>query len=518
MTGVGGQRAGVLRGDEFVSTEELLARAKRAATGLAAAGVGRGDAVAALMRNDHPLFELSFATAILGASTVPINWHGKAGEIAYVLTDCKAKALVGHADLLREVPELAGDPARPAIWVPTPSAIGDAHGVDPARRDLPAGTIAWSRWLEQFEPIAADGPASPMSTMVYTSGTTGNPKGVRRTGHRGVVERDALNESLKAPYMAGALQPGMRCLVTGPMYHSAPNAFGLLAARLEGLAVLPPRFDPEQLLALVERHRITHLSLVPTMFVRLLRLPEGIRARYDLSSLEFVSHTAAPCPVDVKRRMIEWWGPIIWESYGATEIGGVTACGSEEWLAHPGTVGRPLPGATVRVYGDGGRPLGPGEVGDIYAHHRLTGDFTYEGNAAARAEVERDGLVTCGDVGYFDADGYLFLCDRKRDMVISGGVNIYPAEIEACLLTRRGVGDCAVYGIPDEEFGESLCAAVEVEPGAVLSVDDVRDHVRSHLAGFKVPKVVVFVDRLPRDDSGKVVKRTLQAAHADRHP
>jgi len=269
-------------------------------------------------------------------------------------------------------------------------------------------------------------------------------------------------------------------------------------------------FDAEEFLCIVERHRVTVVQMVPTMFVRLLALPEQVRRRYDLSSLRRVVHAAAPCPPEVKRAMIEWFGPIIYEYYGGTETGPIVFCTSDEWLAHPGTVGRPLDGAVVKVLDAGGRELPARESGEIYMWLDVWPDFTYEGDEQKRRSVERDGLISCGDIGYLDDDGYLYLNDRSSDMVISGGVNIYPAEIEACLLSLGGVRDCAVFGIPDEEFGESLAAHIELDEQAELSADAVRAHVRTRLAGYKTPRVVEFSDSLPREDSGKIFKRRLR--------
>jgi long-chain acyl-CoA synthetase len=344
--------------------------------------------------------------------------------------------------------------------------------------------------------------------MIYTSGTTGNPNGVRRLN---------LGPEAAQLFAAGArdvfgIAPDrvIRTVITGPLYHSAPNACGLQAVRMGALAVLQPRFEAEELLRLIERHRITNLHMVPTMFVRLLRLPGETRRKYDLSSLEWVIHGAAPCPVEVKRAMIEWWGPVIYEYYGATEIGIATLHASEEALRKPGTVGRPLPGGTVRIYDAAGRVLPPGEVGEIYLWLEDFPDFTYHGQDEKRREVGRDGLVTLGDVGYLDEEGYLFICDRARDMVICGGVNIYPAEIEMALLAISGVRDCAVFGIPDEEFGEKLCAHVEPDPGVSLDAAEVTAFLRGRLADFKVPRVIAFDTALPREDSGKIIKRKLR--------
>jgi long-chain acyl-CoA synthetase len=267
------------------------------------------------------------------------------------------------------------------------------------------------------------------------------------------------------------------------------------------------------MLALIERHRISHMHVVPTMFVRLLKLPEAVRKRYDLSSLRFVVHGAAPCPPPVKRAMIEWWGPVIHEYYGSTETGIPAWISAEESLAHPGAAGRVLPGASVKIFDDAGRELPPGETGEIYVRATYAPDFTYQGQDAMRREVAKGDLITVGDVGWLDRDGYLYLCDRKRDMVISGGVNIYPAEIEAALVQHPAVQDCAVFGIPDEEFGESLCAHVELQPGKAAGAEEIRAFLAKQLAKFKIPKTIVFADALPREDSGKIFKRKLRAPY-----
>jgi long-chain acyl-CoA synthetase len=340
--------------------------------------------------------------------------------------------------------------------------------------------------------------------MIYTSGTTGRPKGVRRQPTP--PEQQAAGVARLAQIFG--IKPGMRIAVTGPMYHSAPNAYGRAAANECGLVVLQPRFDPGELLALIERHCLTGLHLVPTMFVRLLRLPDAVKRKYDVSSLRFVVHAGAPCPVDVKRAMIDWWGPVITEYYGSTESGPVTFCTSAEYLAHPGTVGRPVSEAELVIMNDTGQVLPTGEIGEIYVRHSGLQDFTYHGQDARRREIERAGYITNGDVGYLDKDGYLYLCDRKKDMVISGGVNIYPAEIEAVLLAMPGVQDCAVFGIPDAEFGEALCAVIQ--PQIPITADQVRAYLRERLARYKVPKQVEFQSELPREDSGKIFKRKLR--------
>ena len=501
---------GLLLGEDFTPAHVLWDRVARGASALASLGVEAGDRVALLMRNDIPLFEVSYAAAALGASPVPINWHGTAEEVSYVLEDCSAKVLIAHADLLNPLRD--GLPSAPALFaVATPELIATTYKVDPAATSVPDDVDDWSRWIEGFEPRVGEPPQPPLA-MIYTSGTTGRPKGVKREMGPSEAPEQLAKMAEERMAIMGFSQ-GMRTVVTGPMYHSAPNAFGLTSARMDGFVVLQPRFDAEQLLALIERHRIGHLSLVPTMFVRLLRLDPEVRARYDLSSLTHIVHGAAPCPPEVKRAMIDWLGPILHEYYGGTETGVVAGCNSHEWLAHPGTVGKPLSNVELRIYGDDGNEVPQGEPGEIFMWAKGFPDFTYEGREDERQACERDGLVTCGDVGYLDEDGFLHLCDRKRDMVISGGVNIYPAEIESCLVGMPGVRDCAVFGVPDPEFGEALLAALERDPGAEVTEDDVKAYIRSRLAGFKVPRTVVFHDSLPREDSGKIFKRKLRAPY-----
>jgi long-chain acyl-CoA synthetase len=486
--------------DAMVFDERVL----RAASGLAALGVRQGDCVALLMRNDFAFLEASLAAVRIGAYAVPINWHFKGGEVAYILGDCRAKVLVAHADLLAGI---AGSvPAEVSVLaVETPPEIASAYGVPSDATRATAELARWSKWLGGFEPWQG-APLPQPASMIYTSGTTGRPKGVRRK------PMTADLEARMGDYRARVygLTPGVRTMIPGPLYHSAPNSFALRAARVASLIALMPRFDPESFLALVERHRIEAMFMVPTMFVRLLKLPAEIRRRYDLSSLKFVMHAAAPCPPEVKRGMIEWLGPIVHEFYGSTESGAVTVADSHEWLARPGTVGRPIRGGEVRIYDDSGKRLGPGEIGEVYTHIEFLPEFTYHQLPEKRVEIDREGFITSGDVGYLDDAGYLFLCDRKRDMVISGGVNIYPAEIEAVLINCPGVKDCAVFGIPDGEYGEQLLAIIEPQPGPPPSMKDVRTYLAQRLAGYKIPKRIEFGRDLPREDSGKIFKRRLR--------
>lgn len=495
---------GIVSGERKRDHAEVADRAARIAGGLQKLGVRQGDSVCILMRNDISFLEAAYAAMRLGAYAVPVNWHFKPEEIHYVLQDSATRVLIGHADLLHPLRDAI--PAGVTVLsAPTPPEILANYKIDPDH-------LATSGFADDFEPWLArqrpyDGPALPQpQNMIYTSGTTGNPKGVRR--HAPTPEQTVASERMRA--LIYGLKPGVRALLPGPLYHSAPNSFGLRSGRLGGALVLMPRFEPEELLRLVEEQRIDTMFMVPTMFIRLLKLPESIRRKYDTSSLRHIVHAAAPCPAEAKRAMIEWWGPVIYEYYGSTEAGALTFANSEDALKKTGTVGKILDGVELRFLGDNGNALPQGEIGEIYSRIADSPDFTYQNKPEKRAEIERDGFITSGDVGYIDADGYVFVCDRKRDMVISGGVNIYPAEIEAALHAVAGVHDCAVFGIPDDEFGEALMAVVEPQAGVTLSSADIRAQLRTSLADYKVPKHVEIQADLPREDSGKIFKRRLR--------
>lgn len=494
----------VISGDRRIGGAALEERVKKAASGFLALGLREGDRVAILMRNDIAFLEATFACGELGLYPVPVNWHFSADETAYVLKDSGAKALIIHADLhpalANSVPE-----GVQTIVVETPPEVRQAYRLDADACRVPVGERNWDGWLEEQVPYAGGAKAAPAS-MIYTSGTTGHPKGVRRLPPK----EDQTAATLEARKYVFDFQPSMRAVMTGPLYHSAPNLYSTFSVRIGGTLFLQPRFDAEETLALIEREKLTHGHLVPTMFVRLLRLPEDVRAKYDLSSLVRVMHGAAPCAEAVKRQMIDWWGPVIHEYYGGTETGAAVHCSSEEWLAHPGSVGKAIPGATVKVLDDEGGELPTGEVGEIFLRLWSFPDFTYHNKDHARGECEREGLITCGDVGCLDEDGFLYLRDRKRDMVISGGVNIYPVEIEHELIQMPGVQDCAVFGIPNEEFGESLAAAIQLMEGSTLSAEEVNSWLAPRIAKYKLPHVVTFHDALPREETGKIFKRKLR--------
>jgi long-chain acyl-CoA synthetase len=501
--------AGVTAGERFRSWSDIQANAARAAGGLAACGVGENDCIALMLRNDFATFEVNMAASQLGAYAVPINWHFTPEEAGYILGDCAAKVLVAHTDLLAQI--AAGVPEGVRVFaVPTPDEIAAAYNVPADKRAVPAGAERWDDFVAASAPRSAP-PAAARGSMIYTSGTTGRPKGVRRQPSSPEQMAAAAQEA--ATFWGLKADPAIVTLMNGPMYHSAPSAYGNASARLGLHMVLQPRFEAEDMLRLIDRYKISHMHIVPTMFVRLLRLPPEVRQRYDVSSLRFVSHGAAPCAPAVKRQMIDWWGPVINEYYGATETGVVVWHGSEEALRKPGTVGRVVPGGILRIVDEQGRDVKQGEVGEIYVRGPHLSEFTYNNDDAKRQEIALGNLVTVGDIGYLDGDGFLFLCDRKRDMIISGGVNIYPAEIESVLIQMPGVRDCAVFGIPDEEFGEHICAYVEAMAPATLDAAQVRAYLVQHLARYKVPKVVEFSAALPREDSGKIFKRKLRAPY-----
>lgn len=494
----------IISGDREVSLDTVHGRALQAANGLGQLGVRAGDAFAILLRNDIPFVEAALAANRLGAHLVPINWHFSGPEVGYILQDSGARALIAHADLLAAVREHVPAGVK-VLAVPTPPEICAVYHIPPERAARVPGDTHWSTWLEGFAPLPPAEVRSPGS-MIYTSGTTGRPKGVKRQPPS-QREIEVSNEITARILGMQSEQPV--ALLTAPMYHATPNGFFRLAVARNATLILESRFDPERYLALIDRYWVTDAYGVATMFVRLLRLPEDVRRRYQVRSLRCVVHGAAPTAPEVKRAMIDWFGPVLMEHYGSTELGAVVACDSHEWLAHPGTVGRALPHVQLRILDPDGNELPTGSIGEIYARP-IYPDFTYQNDPGKRAAMERDGFWTAGDIGYLDADGYLYLSDRKNDMVISGGVNIYPKEIEGELLAHPQVFDCAVFGIPDEEFGEAIAAIIQPVEGSNLTEADIREFLSGRLARYKLPKLVQFRNSLPRQDTGKIYKRLLR--------
>ncbi len=495
--GAGGERGSL--------TPRFTTFAARAASALHSAGIWQGDVVALLLRNDFAFFEATFGAAFLGATTVPMNWHMSDEEIAYVLDDCEAKVLIAHSDLLTEsVLALSG--GREIIAVQTPPEIASAFDIPPESCMAPRAVPEWYRWLSAFDPWSEEARALS-NPMFYTSGTTGMPKGVLRKP----VAPEVASRAMARSASAWGLGDGqIRAIMTGPLYHSAPNAYGLGIVRRGGLLVLQPRFEAEDTLSLIQRHRISHLHMVPTMFVRLLKLPGQVKATYDLSSLKHVVHGAAPCPSEVKEQMIDWWGPVVYEYYAMTETGIIAVCDSEQWLSHPGTVGRAAEGIDIRIIDDEGKHCDPGVPGQICVSSETTPYVAYHRAEKKTEEMRLGNYIATGDVGHLDDDGFLYISDRISDMVISGGVNIYPAEIEKVMVSMPSIRDCAVFGVPDSEFGERLVSVVETsEP---VSSDTMGAYLRERISGYKVPREFLVMDHLPREDSGKIKKRLLKEA------
>ena len=484
--------------------DAFFAGTMQAATALRNAGLGTGEVVAVMLRNEPALLELMMAARWIGARWCPINWHFKAAEVRHILVDSEAKLLVVHADLLAQIEGVIPESVRVFVVEPQPFTRRAYDLADAWPR--PARPVEdWAAFRDAAQGPVPE-PQAPGSAMVYTSGTTGLPKGIRREPP--TPEQLAL--LAERSRVALGVAPGMRALMSAPLYHSAPAAYAVQAALGDAHLVIEPKFDAERTLQLVESERLTHLYLVPTMYVRLLRLGEDVRRRYDLSSVRFVASSGSACAADVKRGMIDWWGPVFHEAYAASELGWVSHIDSHEALQRPGSAGRAIAGVQLKVLSTEGQEVAPGTVGLLHARDPAVPDFTYANNDAARRKLERDGLWTLGDMGYLDADGYLYVVDRQNDMVIAGGVNIYPAEIEAVLITMPGVADCAVFGIPDAEFGEALAAAVQPVAAAELDAAGVQAFLRERLAGFKVPRVVAFHAELPREDTGKIFKRRLR--------
>jgi long-chain acyl-CoA synthetase len=475
---------------------ELLAECNRVVHGLRAMGLAKGDCIAAVLPNAAEMFTLYLACAQAGWYLTPINWHLAAPEIAYIVQDCEAKALVGH--------ERVGELCR---------AAADEIGFSEKAR-FAVGTIPGFRpfaELTRGQPDTTPEDRAAGSVMNYTSGTTGKPKGVRRP--LAPLDPDTVATLFTGFLSMFGIQPeGDNVhLVGSPLYHTAVLVFASSSLNLGHAVVLMDKWTPEGCLERIERYRVTTSHMVPTQFHRLLGLPDEVRAKYDVSSTRHMVHAAAPCPPEIKRRMLDWWGDSIYEYYAATEGGG-TLVTPEEWLQYPGTVGRAWPSAEIKIYDDEGRELPVGQQGTVYMKLGQA-DFEYHKDKEKTRKNRIGQFFTVGDVGYLNEAGYLFLCDRKSDMIISGGVNIYPAEIEAVFLLHPKVGDVAVFGIPHEDWGEEVKAVVEPAAGATPGpklAEELLQHCGDKLAKYKTPRSIDFVEEMPRDPNGKLYKRKLR--------
>ncbi|GAA0366062.1 acyl-CoA synthetase [Microbispora corallina] len=475
---------------------ELLARANRLVHGLRELGLRPGDGICGLVPNGTDGLALYLAALQAGWYYTPINWHLTGPEIGYVVADSEARAYFVHE---RYAVEGARGARESGISPDRLFSFGSIEGFRPVA-ELTDG---------QPDDLPADRTAG--ATMHYTSGTTGRPKGVRRplTG----LDPDDSAEFMTALLAMFGITPGPpnAHLVTSPCYHTAVTQFGGTALHMGHTLVYMDKWDAEETLRLCERHRVTNSHMVPTHFKRLLALPEDVRRRYDLSSLRWMIHAAAPCPVPVKQQMLEWWGDVIYEYYAATEGGGTIAT-PEDWKKHPGTVGKAWPISELLIVDDDANEVPTGTPGTIYMKMAGLG-FEYKGDPAKTAANRLRDHFTVGDVGYLDEDGFLFLCDRKADMIISGGTNIYPAEIENELLIHPKIADVAVFGVPDDEWGEQIKAVVEpapgVAPGPALA-EEILHSLEGRLSRMKWPKTIDFIEEMPREPNGKLLKRKLR--------
>jgi long-chain acyl-CoA synthetase len=477
-----------------IDYRQLAAYADRYGRGLQQLGLAAGDCLVVMLPNTIELVALYFAAMECGLYIVPINWHLTGPEVAYIVEDCEAKAFVAHERFAA-------------------AATIAAAGL-PGSATFAVGEITGFRALGELE---ADGGRPDNRTqgapMVYTSGTTGKPKGVKRplTG----ANPDDVPLASSGFFGLFGIRPfdDNVHICGSPLYHTAVLNFVGISIQLGHTVVLMDRFDAEEMLRLIDRHDVTHSHMVPTQFNRLLALPADVRARYDVSTLRTMIHGAAPCPNEVKRAMLDWWGPVVVEYYAATEGGGTTIF-ADEWLKKPGSVGRAWSYSVVKILDDDGREVVANQPGLVYM--QMGGSsFAYHKSEEKTRAARVGELFTVGDIGYLDDDGYLFLMDRKSDMIISGGVNIYPAEIEGELVMHPAIADVAVFGIPDDQWGEAIKAVVQPAPGIVASdelTEEIRRFAADRLAKYKLPKIVEYMDELPRDDNGKLYKRKLRDA------
>lgn len=491
------------RTGQVISYGELEATSNRGAQLFRSLGLQAGDHIAFMLEN-HPAFlPLCWAAHRAGLYYTAISYRLQEEEVAYIVEDCEAKVFItskAQADLASRLePRLAS--------------------LD--RRYMLDGTIAG---FEPFEDALAGQPETPISDetegadMLYSSGTTGRPKGIKvPLSGEPLGSAAALLALVQGLYQ---MDENVRYLSPAPLYHSAPLRYNMAVTRLGGTSVIMERFDPEEALGLIEKHRLTHAQFVPTMFVRMLKLPEEVRRKFDLSSLKVAIHAAAPCPVQVKQAMMDWWGPVIHEYYAGTEGNGFCAVGPEDWLAHPGTVGRALLGQ-IHICDDDGQELPPGQVGTVYFGGG--NEFEYHNDPDKTQDSrhpKEKGWSTLGDMGYVDEEGFLYLTDRKTFMIISGGVNIYPQEVENLLVTHPRVADVAVFGVPNEEFGEEVKAVVQpvdwADTGPELA-EELIAFCREHLSHIKCPRSVDFERELPRHPTGKLYKRLLRDRYWEGH-
>ncbi|HEX8952290.1 MAG TPA: AMP-binding protein, partial [Polyangia bacterium] len=487
-------RPALVDGDVRLNYGELEERVNRLTHGLRALGLGPGERIAAFLYNGHEYLELTAALNAVGGASVNVGYRLKAGEVAYILENSGARAMLFHADLAPVVEEALGLVKNGNIVRERCIAAGGAPGFRSYDQLLASG--------DPRMPARVDG-GGYGGVMIYTSGTTGRAKGATRDFRRMGME-PVLDFVSRFP-----LRRDERHLVVCPLYHSMAAAFVTMISMVGGCNVIVRHFEPELILRLIEKERITSTTVVPTMMARIVALGPEVLRKYDTSSLRWIMSGAAPLPTDLARRIEDAFGPILYNFYGATETGLVTIALPGEHTARPGTIGRLVNGNEVRLLDGEGHDVPVGAVGELYVRSAMQMDG-YHGNKKATDDATREGFISVGDLGYRDADGYYYLADRKTDMVISGGVNIYPWEIEQRLHEHPAVHDAAVVGVPDPEWGESLAAFVVLNEGHAATGEELGQWVKEALADYKRPRTFVFVDALPRTQTGKVLKRELK--------
>jgi acyl-CoA synthetase (AMP-forming)/AMP-acid ligase II len=483
----------LIEGDRRLTWREYAEARNRAASALGALGFAPGEHAILYAHNALEYLLASAATRALGGIPVPMSHRLTAEEVRHILDDSAATTVFVGDEFVPVVEAVREDAATVRRWV----LLGQA------RRPWAA---ALGDFLERGSPVAPPAPDAPPGSMVYTAGTTGKPKGA----YRRVIDPASVVPRLRA---LDAWDPAHVHLVAGPLYHSAPGGFALYAHFAGNTVVVMRRFDPEAALAAIERHRCSSTFMAPTLLKRIVDLPEATRRRYDVSSMRSLVVAAAPCPMRVKEAALAHFGPVLYEFYGSTELGVNTILGPADILRKPGSCGRAAPGVELAILDDDGRPVAPGTPGELHVR-RYDGMFDgYWRKPEATAQLARGDWLSVGDVAWMDDEGFVYVCDRKRDMIISGGVNIYPAEIEDVLHRHPAVEDVAVFGVPDDDWGERVHAAIHLRAGATLTPAEVLDFCRRHLADYKAPREVTFHAEFPRDSAGKLVKRLLREPH-----
>ncbi|MFT6284281.1 MAG: long-chain acyl-CoA synthetase [Arenicella sp.] len=484
-------------------------RSKKLATILQKKGIGQNDTIAILMRNDVKYLEVIQACRYLGCYFVPLNWHSVASEIEHIIKDSGAKILIAHTDLVHQLVEQNIQEVMVAI-LPTPTEVVESYHIDVNVRSKSADmALDIELALQTAEQI--DTPPKPFRGMfAYTSGSTGRPKGIKRKTDDSSADRYAVYKELSRSLMQ--LTTHDRFYLAAPIYHSAPNTLSLCSLAASDVDIyISTKFDPEHFLAAIDKYKITHIYIVPTMMIRLLKLPQSIREKYNLGSLKYALSTGSACPADIKKAMIEWFGPIFYESYGASEIGFMTLISSSEALDKPGSVGKVVTGGAIKILDENRQELSPHQSGLIYVDLPMFGKFDYTNYDGDSSAYTYQNYTSVGDIGFLDEEGYLFINDRQKDMIISGGANIFPLEIESVLIQMHDIVDCAIFGAPHPEFGEMVVAAVQCQPTTKVTLEQIHEFLDGKLARFKFPRKLDIHSKLPREDSGKIFKQKLRA-------